>query len=173
MNSLRFSHAGVAGCLMGLAALASSPTFAADSRIELSDGSIITGELVSVEKGQYLIRSATLGEIRVPESSVNSLRPLSSEAAAAPRAEPQNANELQRDYSADIAAIQQRVTSNPDLMQQIMSLQNDPDIQAAVSDPEFARLILAGDLDKVRGDARFQRLMEHPTIRAIMGQIAH
>ncbi len=53
-------------------------------------------------------------------------------------------------------------------MQAIMGLQGDPEIQAALADPALVRLILSGDLEALRADPRFQRLMGHPGIQGIL-----
>ncbi|MBK1724567.1 hypothetical protein CKO23_20455 [Thiocystis violacea] len=141
-------------------------SLAGESRIELTDGSVITGELIGIEAGHYRIRSATLGELSVPETSIRALQPASGGAMAAPAQAP-----AASDYSADIAGIQKQLVMDQGLMEQVSALQQDPEIQQALSDPELTRMILSGDLERLRGDPRFQRLMDHPSIQAIMGQV--
>jgi hypothetical protein len=158
----------VGGMLTGLFLLGYDPAFSAESRIELTDGSVIAGELIGVEQGRYRIHSATLGEVSVPESNIRSIRPMTAESEVnAPAAASDN-----KGYGAELASIQQQLTTNPGVMQQIMALQNDPEIKSALADPDFTRMVLAGDLEKLRSDSRFQRLLEHPALQAIMGQVA-
>ena len=134
----------------------------------LSDGSLITGELVGIDNGQYRIRSTTLGEMSVPESAIRSIQPPGSDGVPVAR---QTAPDVSA-YGPEIASIQQQLATNPGLMGQITALQNDPAIQAVLADPELTRLILAGDLERLRADPRIQRLMEHPGIQGIVGQMA-
>ncbi|TCT21912.1 hypothetical protein EDC35_10310 [Thiobaca trueperi] len=159
-----FSRQRVAGGLIaGLLLAGGNPLLAGESRIELSDGSLITGELVGIDNGQYRIRSTTLGEMSVPESAIRSIQPPGSGGGIAPDVSA---------YGPEIASIQQQLATNPGLMGQITALQNDPAIQAVLADPELTRLILAGDLERLRADPRIQRLMEHPGIQGIVGQMA-
>ena len=156
------------GLIAGLLLAGGNPLLAGESRIELSDGSLITGELVGIDNGQYRIRSTTLGEMSVPESAIRSIQPPGSVGAPVAR---QTAPDVSA-YGPEIASIQQQLATNPGLMGQITALQNDPAIQAVLADPELTRLILAGDLERLRADPRIQRLMEHPGIQGIVGQMA-
>ncbi|MBK5966570.1 hypothetical protein CCR95_21460 [Thiocystis minor] len=153
------------GSILSVLLAGSGQVAAETSRIELADGSVLSGELVAIEGGRYRIRSAALGEILVPESEIRSIQPGGSASMPQPPASGIPG------YGTEIAAIQQQLASNPGLMGQVSALQNDPEIQAVLSDPELTRLIMSGDLERLRGDARIQRLMAHPTIQAIMGQM--
>ncbi len=157
-----------------LAAIA-SPTVAGESRIELRDGTVLRGELVSVSAGAYRIRSAALGEIQVPESEVMAIRPLGA-ARDASSAEDPGAAEIAgasggTGYREGLAAIQQRLVGDPGTMQAILSLQENPEIRAALADPAFTRLIMSGDLATLSADPRFLRIMADPAIQGIVGRL--
>jgi hypothetical protein len=138
---------------------------AQESRIELRDGSVITGELVSVGEGTYHIRTSTLGEIRVRDSDVLAIRPKGSGAVVSESA-PIGQASLQ-----ELGIVQQQLLGDPKVMAAVLSLQSDPEIQAALSDPTFTRMILSGNIEALRTDQRFLRLMELPAIRAILGKV--
>lgn len=138
---------------------------AGESRIELTDGSVISGELIGIEAGHYHIRSASLGRLSIPETSIRSLQPIGAASSHTP------STAAAQDYSADIASIQKQLIGDQGLMEQVMALQQDPQIRKALSDPELTRMVLSGDLEGLRADPRFQRLMEHPSIQALMGQV--
>lgn len=151
------------------------PAVAGESRIELRDGTVLRGELVSVSEGAYRIRSATLGEVQVHESEVMAIRPLGAvgdtgDAGHAGPAETRGASGG-ADYREDLAAIQQRLVGDPGTMQAILSLQENPEIRAALADPAFARLILSGDAATLSTDPRFQRLMADPAIQDILSRV--
>src|SRR5574341_1365277 len=75
----------------------STSSFAAEVReIELNDGSIVTGEVVSLSNGVYTIRAASLGTITIEESKVRSIR---QKGAAAPSS----------DVSAEVRSLQERM----------------------------------------------------------------
>lgn len=154
-----------------LIAIAGSAT-ADESRIELQDGTVLHGEVISAGGGIYRIRSPSLGEIQVRESDLVAIRPLGAEggqSTAAPRGAVGAAGG--QDHQAELAGIQQRLLGDPGTLQAIMSLQNDPEIRAALADPAFAQLILSGNVEALSADPRFQRLMEHPEIKGILGRV--
>ncbi|WP_295414126.1 hypothetical protein [uncultured Thiodictyon sp.] len=150
---------------------------AAENRIELRDGSVITGELIGVTNGGYRVRSTALGEMTIPQSEVLAIRPASAGAAPsataatpATAAPASSAGSGTNPQAADLAAIQQQLLSNPQTMEAVTRLQSDPDVQAALADPEFTRLIMSGNVEALRNNPRAQRLMENPAIKAIAGQ---
>ncbi|WP_295577944.1 hypothetical protein [uncultured Lamprocystis sp.] len=151
--------------LLGGLCICLSPLSAGESRIELRDGSVIGGEIIAVGDGVYRVRSASLGEIQVREADVLAIRPGGSGTTATTAAETGNLG------SSGLAAIQQQLLGNPQTMDAISRLQGDADVTAALTDPEFMRLITAGDAEKLRTDPRFQRLMENPAIQAIVEQV--
>jgi len=150
--------------LLGGLCIGLGPLSAGESRIELRDGSVIGGEVTAVGDGVYRVRSASLGEIQVRESDVLAIRPGGSGTPAAAATETGN-------QGSAFAAVQQQLLGNPQTMDAISRLQGDADVTAALTDPEFMRLITAGDVDKLRTDPRFQRLMENPAIQAIVEQV--
>lgn len=160
----------IASLAMSLACLLLSPSLLADdmSRLELTDGSIIVGEVIGMSGGVYSLRSPTLGTISIESSRIRSLRnaddlPATSDGAAL-------ANPGAR-YGADIDALQRELVGSPELMQMIVGLQNDPALQRAMADPELMALISAGNVDALRQHPSFLELMSHPGIRAIVEQI--
>lgn len=157
-----------ASLLLALSLVLPAAAQAGESRIDLTDGSLISGELIGIEGGHYHIRSATLGSLSIPETSIRSLQPLGAAGAAPSHAPSATAA---TDYSADIASIQKQLITDQGLMEQVTALQQDPQIQEALSDPELTRMVLSGDLEGLRADPRFQRLMQHPSIQALMGQV--
>jgi hypothetical protein len=148
---------------------------AAENRIELRDGSVITADLIGIVDGGYRVRSTALGEMTIPESQVLAIRPASAGAApgataATPATAAPSPGAGTSPQAADLAAIQQQLLSNPQTMEAITRLQSDPDVQAALADPEFTRLIMSGNVEALRTNPRTQRLMENPAIKAIAGQ---
>ena len=156
---------------------------AAESRIELRDGSVISADLVGVGNGVYRVRSATLGELRIPQSKVLAIRPATAgttpstsatapnSAAAPTSAATPNPPPGPGVQAVDLAAIQQQLLGNPQTMEAITRMQSDPGIQAALADPQFVAMIMSGNVEALRTDPRFQRLLENPAIRALIGQV--
>jgi hypothetical protein len=144
---------------MVLLAMAGHASNAA-SRIELVDGTIVNGELVSVSNGRYVIRSPALGQIELPASSIRSIEPAGGKSPVGGK-------------SADFQNIQQQIVSSPELMQLVTSMMSDPEIQTVLKDPEFMQLIMSGDLNALKNDPRIQHLMNNPSMQAIIGKMQH
>jgi hypothetical protein len=139
--------------LMGLI-LTGPPAFGETSRIELRDGSVISGEVVSFSGGRYVIQSPALGRISVDEAQVRSVRPGNDQAGTS-------------GYASEIQALQQQMIGDPEVINMLTALQNDPEVQAALADPEFMRLVASGNLGALQSNPRFRSLMNHPSLRAI------
>lgn len=167
------AHARALASVLTLAGtLVGTPAAAAESRIELRDGSVISGELVSVGDGSYRVRSGALGEVSIPESQVLAIRPAGAPAtlASAPASAPASAAAGTAPTGLDIGSIRQQILGQPETMEAIGRLQDDPQIKALLSDPELVRRIMSGDIEAIRSDPRFQQLLDNPSIRAIVSR---
>ena len=49
----------------------------------------------------------------------------------------------------------------------IMNLQDDPEIQAILQDPEIMKAVNAGDMNALLANPKFSKLMENAKIKAI------
>ena len=131
----------------------------AASRIELVDGTVINGDLLSMSNGRYVVQSTTLGRIELPQSSIRAIEPVIGKSSGSGGG------------NVDFQAIQQQITTSPELMQLVTALMSDPQIQTAMKDPEFMRLILSGDVAALKDDPRMLKLMGNPSIQAIIGKM--
>jgi hypothetical protein len=134
--------------------------------IELRDGSVLMGELVSAGNGRYRISTPVLGEIELPESEVLAIR---SAPASAPS--PVDPSLGATDLQGLMSAIQGQIVGDPTLVGAITALQSDPELQAALADPAFTQLILSGNVVALSSDPRFLRLMANPAIQSLLGRI--
>ena len=69
--------------------------------------------------------------------------------------------------SVQVQARQQQMLSNPEIMTIILSLQNDPDMQALLNDPTIMAEIQAGKLDTFVHDPRLLRLLSKPQMKDV------
>jgi hypothetical protein len=133
------------------------------SVIELKDGSIISGEVVSFDGSTWIIESASMGRLKIEAAKVVSIqsKKTGSQAPDGGRSAGNQAN------MAEIQAMQQSIMTNEALMSMIMGLQNDPDIQAILQDPEIMKAVEAGDINALLANPKFRKLMENRDIKAI------
>lgn len=134
---------------------------------ELTDGSVITGELIAIDAGGYSVRSPSLGVVQIDQSDVQVMRrgpPLPAAADAAGAAGDAAG-------AADLAAMQQRLLGDPEVMSQILALQNDPTVRAAVADPAVLQALGSGNIEALQGNESLRRLLDLPAIRAIIERV--
>ena len=133
------------------------------SRIELRDGSIISGEVVGFADGRYLVESPTLGRVSIDQSQIRSLQP--GDAAG-------GGISGYGGYRAQITDLQQQMMGNAEIMGMITALQSDPRVQAALADPEFMQLVTSGNLGALQSNPRFKALMSSPGLRTLQERMS-
>jgi hypothetical protein len=67
--------------------------------------------------------------------------------------------------------MQSSISSDPGMMTSILQLQNDPDMQAVLSDPELMRAIQSFDLQALQNNPKIQKLMRNSTVQNIQGKV--
>ena len=146
--------------------------------IELTDGSILRAEVVSMSNGVYRLRSDTLGEIEIPEPRIKAIR--SPRVEAAP---PQMGPEPETAASTAVRVpptltpapsaegLQQAFQQDPAAMQKILSLQDDPLVKSILDDADTMRAIEAGDIGILLNDPKIRALMSHPTVQDLSGKL--
>ena len=161
--------------LLGFPLLASGDTV---REIELTDGSILRAEVISMSNGAYRLRSDTLGEIEIPELRIKAIRSPKVEAAPPQRGpEPEMASSTAIRVPPALApapsaeGLQQVFQQDPAAMEKILSLQDDPLVKSILDDADTMRAIEAGDLGTLLNDPKIRALMSHPTIQGLSGKL--
>ena len=149
-------------------------TFAATSKqIALKDGSLIKGELVSFENGLYTIQTENLGRLQLPEVNVVSIANEGAIAQAAPPMAQQTA--AAPGFSNKVSAMQTKIMGDPQAMQTVQAMAEDPEIAAMISDPNFVKQLTAAvsnnDMNSVADNPNIQRLMSNPKMQAFIQQL--
>jgi hypothetical protein len=127
--------------------------------IELTDGSVVTGEVVSMSGGVYTIRTDAMGTITVPDSKVRSIRAKGSSSASA-------------GIGGQVRPLQERMESDPAVMEMIRGLKDDPQFQKVLEDPEMMRAVESGDIGTLMANPKFLQLMNNATVRDIQNKMA-
>ncbi len=125
--------------------------------IELSDGSVVRAEVVSMDNGSYVLRSETLGRIEMPAAKIRSI----SSGKAPAQASSLSPNTVQID------GIRKSIINDPEAMNKIQSLQGDPVVQNILNDADTMRAISAGDLGTLMNDPKIKALMQHSTVQEL------
>lgn len=138
----------------------SSSAYAGEvQRIKLTDGSVMHAEVISMHDGIYTFKSPSLGEFKVNAKQVQSI---SSSKTPASQAGSANIN---------LNQLQSTIMAKPGSKELIAGLQNDPDMQAVLSDPEIMKAIQSGDFAALANNPKFQKLMNNPKIKQISDSV--
>ena len=159
--SLAFRRFVLAGAF-ALACLASSPAAADPMRVVMKDGSVVVGDLVAVQSGQLVIKSSSLGLVRLDQARVASMTPLATSAPSAPAATSQSEME---------SMLQTLMATDPEVLAQLGKLQESDLMKEILSDPDVMAKIRAGNYEALGRDPRIQKLMSDPSVRAIQSRV--
>jgi len=145
-----------------------APVQATELRLTLKDGSMITGEIESVQNGIYTFRSPSLGTLSLKESEIRGIEmPAASAAQADDKASKRSAAS-----NAQVDALQHRIVSDDALMNSVTALLDDPQFQAVLKDPEILDAVRGGDIGALEGNPKFQSLIDDSKVKEITKRLA-
>jgi hypothetical protein len=141
--------------------------FAGELReIELIDGSVIFGEIVSFSNGVYTLKSGSLGTVQINESRIRVIRLKSHGAPTGEPASPSNTS-----TGTQVQALQKLMMNDKDIMSVILSLLNDPDFQEILKDPAIINAVNSGDIDALISNPKFMKLLKNPRFQEIKRKV--
>lgn len=146
---------------MGMVLIAALPVvMAADTReIELTDGSIIAGEIVSMSHGVYTVMSATLGTVHLEASKIRTIRRKGHAGTVG-------------DAGGQIKSLQDKMMDSEEMMQMVRTLQHDPDFQRILKDPEIMKAVQTGDIGALMANPQFMELLNNQVVRQIRNNLS-
>ena len=161
--------------------------------IELIDGSIISGEILSLTDGVYTVQSSSLGTLQINEADIVTIHlqthPQKTSPPTKSSAENTELQTLQELLTQNIGAISSEKQStdtstastlqalqglmlgDKEVMGMILALQNDPKIQEILTNPSITEAAKNGDLSTLLSDPTFMKLLENPQIQAIQQKL--
>lgn len=131
------------------------------SEIELLDGSKVYGEIVSLQKDTYTVKSPSLGTLNIESSKIRLIRlkPDSAQTGVSTGAD--------STLRAEIEVLQKSIASDAGTMSMITSLQNDPEVQELLKDPAIMSAVASGDVTALMAHPQFLKLLDNPKIQEI------
>jgi hypothetical protein len=139
-------------------ALAAGSAAAEIKEIELTDGSVITGEILSLSSGVYTIRTGSMGTLKIDDAKVRAIRPRGS-SSSSPQA-------------GEIKSLQDRMLTDREVMGKIESLKDDPQFMRTLEDPEIMNAVNNGDVAALMANPRFLELLQNPMVQDIKQKVA-
>lgn len=167
MPNHRFRAVAGAALAVFAAALATSVPVTA-ATVVLKDGTIIHGEIQTLQDGVYTVESPSLGTVHVRKQEVRTI----DESDASPPAAPAGVPGLgSSSGQSALEATQQQIVTDPGLFSLVLSLQTDPDVQAILADPNIMKAITSGDYDALMHDPKIIALTQNPKVREIIDSV--
>jgi len=138
--------------------------YAGNKRIELTDGTVIYGDLISVKKECWTISSDTLGIVKLDPAKI---KQITSEDDTK-ETEPQGTSVSVRN---GVGRITDEIQADSEMMRVIRSLRDDPQVRQVLEDPALMKAIQSNDISYLMSNPKFLALMQNPKIRQICQKV--
>lgn len=132
------------------------------SKIELTDGSVINGELVSYTNGVYTINAPNLGEVKVAGEKVSKIQTADS---ALPSTTISPLEQASYPNGSQVAAYQQTLMKNPENVAIVTGLIKTPSLQEMANDPDLQAAAKKGDIQALMKNPKFMEMVNSPEIQ--------
>lgn len=132
-----------------------------ESRIELADGSVINGEIVSYADGVYSLNTRSFGMVNVESSRVSRITPSGGQLSGIQPAGSPSASTSQVDFSN----YQQKIMSDPASASLVTGMAFDPSIQALAEDPQIQEAVKKGDIQALMQNEKFMSVVNNPKMQ--------
>ena len=130
--------------------------------IDLFEGSTIIGEVQSLSNGIYTIKSESLGIIQIEASKIRAIHPVSPSLGA----ESGNGSP-----AGELKSFQEKMLSDKEIMSLIQTLQNDPEFNKVLQDPEIMKAVNSGDIAALQANPRFMMLLNNAAVKEIVRKV--
>ncbi|MDE2027085.1 MAG: hypothetical protein KGK03_03765 [Candidatus Omnitrophica bacterium] len=143
--------------------------------ITLKDGSQIKGVLSGIQDGVYVVKTPIIGDVHVAAKDVASI---TNGNAASPAGLPMgNTGAMAAPamgaspFDQQLQATQQQLMSNPQNMQLITEMAQDPQIMQALQDPAVMAAINNHDYQALANTPAIKELMTNPHMQELIKQM--
>jgi hypothetical protein len=136
--------------------------------VTLKDGTVIQGEVRSMQDGVYTIETNSVGTLHVRAEQIRSIDD-NGKSAPPPRvgSSPSGASS----GASALDAAKSLIAGDPKLLATVLELQSDPEMIAVLADPDVMKAIAAGDYAALMSNPKIIALMQNPKIRAIIDAV--
>ena len=150
--------------------------------ITLKDGTVLKGHLSAVSDNDYVISTANLGQVHVAADEILSItsgqppagQP-SSSVMSAPLASQSTLNNLlsnQPQLMGQVSQTQQQILNDPQVMDEIRTALNDPEILQLLQDKSVMQDVMSFDPNRIQNNSNIQALMQNPKMQDILNLIS-
>lgn len=135
------------------------------SKIELKDGSVINGEIVSFSGGAYTINTPALGQIRIEEKKVLKIEPVIKTAL------PNNSTQTSNSPHSQVSAYGQELMKDAANEALINELASNPKLKGMANDPQMQKAAEEGDIQALLSNPKFMDIVNSPEMQDAIKKI--
>ncbi len=145
------------------------------STIELNDGSVIEGALISLDNGVYTVDTESLGKVEIGASKVK--RIASNNAEVNPSVENFPATAEAQDpgsegsFGPEMRRMQEKISGDPEAMKTVAGMLFDPQFQEILKDPAIVSAVKAQDIKTLMQNEKFMGLMDNQSLLELQGRL--
>ncbi len=139
------------------------------NRIELIDGGIFEGEVISLREGEYTIKSTSIGTFKVEASRVRKISPVGPTEGFSGK--PALPADTAAGGASEVQKVQSMIAADPDMMKALPGLTGNADFQALLKDPEIMKAAKSMDLKTLMTNEKVVNAANNPAIQEISRKI--
>lgn len=135
------------------------------SKIELADGSVVIGEVSGINDGKYTINSPEMGVLQIEGSRIKKI--------ILDDTEKKSDSTIPLGYgpsSDQIETMKNKILSDKETMGMVSALQNDPQFQEIINDPQIINAIKSGNTTSLITNEKLIRLKDNPIFKEIQNR---
>lgn len=138
------------------------------SKIELTDGSVVNGEIVSYTNSVYTINTTTLGEIKVGAEKVAKIESVN---YTSPGTSVGSIIQTNNPTQSQVSGYGQMLMKNPENAAIVTGLASDPQLQEMARDPQIQDAVKTGDFQTLMKNAKFMNIVNSPEVQEAVKKI--
>jgi hypothetical protein len=150
-------------CCLFIFSLSLSAYCGQQSKILLTDGSVLNGEITSYLNGIYTVKTDSFGELKISGTKVFRVE---SAATAVVTAQP-NISSTQ----SQIDSYKKVIMSNPETASIVTELATDPKVKELATNPDVINAAKSGDIQALIKNEKFMDLVNNPKIEEIRNKL--
>ncbi|HNW38933.1 MAG TPA: hypothetical protein PL125_05320 [Candidatus Omnitrophota bacterium] len=127
------------------------------SKIELVDGSVINGEIVSYLNGVYTVNTASVGEVKVAGDKVAKIE--AAKYASSGTLTTDLVVKADDPASSQVSAYGKKLMKNPENVAVIKNVIGDPKLQEIAQDPQLQEAAQKGDIQALLKNPKFMEMV--------------
>ena len=153
----------------------SKNVLAKERTIILEDGTTLKGEIVGIKGGRYVIRTSSLGEVKIRESDIQTIttkeniqKPANTNSMGTfPNGSILNNPKMQ----GQINQMQNMILNNESLMNDVSGLLNNEEIMSVLSNPNLINQLKTSNMTDIENNPGMKKLMNNPQMKEFIEKI--